>query len=169
MNTARSHLAAALLSLVALVLFAGCQPPKPALAGAGMDMFTPVKMRLHPLSRIVPPTNGAEPVVEARIELMDQFDDICKGAGVVHCELFVYDTLRTDHHGERIGAWNFDLSKPAANKQHWDGITRTYLLKLSMPQGSSIALKKQTKFVLAATWTLANGARLTDDIDLSLK
>jgi hypothetical protein len=169
METVRSRLVQLLRSLAVLSSLAACQPQKPALAGAGMDMFTPVKMRLHPLSRIVPPSTGPEPVVEARVELMDQFGDICKGAGVVYCELFVYDALRTDHHGDRIGLWNFDLSKPEANKQHWDNITRTYLLKLPMPQGSSIAIKKQTRLVLAATWTLPNGGRLTDDINLGLK
>jgi hypothetical protein len=170
MNTARSHpLASALLSLAVLFLLASCQPPKRTLTGSGMDMFTPVKMRLHPLSRIVTPPAPAEPIAEARIELMDQFDDICKGAGAVYCELFVYSGFGQNHRGERIGVWNFDLNKPEANKQHWDGITRTYLLKLPLPTGSSVALKKQAKVVLAATWTLPNGNRLTDDITLGLK
>lgn len=169
MKTVRFHpVVAALLSLAVFAL-AACQDKKPPFSGAGMDMFMPVKMRLHPLSRVVPPAAPGEPFIEARIELTDQFDDIGKAPGAVYCELFVYEALSQNHHGERMGLWNFDLNKPDANKEHWDGITRTYLLKLPLAMGSSIALKKQTKVVLSASWTLPNGHRLTDDITLNLK
>jgi len=164
MNTIRFHFML-LLSLAALAL-GGCNlfNRPPALAGAGMDMFTPVKMRLHPLTRVTSADNAS--TVEARIELTDQFDDICKGAGTVYFELFTYETLVPNHHGERVGFWNFDLSKPEANKEHWDGITRTYLCKLPLP---AAGLKKQSRLVLSATWALPNGARLTDEMPISLK
>jgi hypothetical protein len=170
MNTTRYRSLTALFAVTLLSALAACQDKKPALRGAGMDMFTPVKMRLHPLSRLVPGTGpGAQSTAEARLELTDQFGDIVKGAGVVYCELFTWQALGQNNRGERIGLWNFDLNTPEANKQHWDGITRTYLCKLPLPQGVNAVLKTQGRLILSATWTLPNGARISDDMTLSLK
>jgi hypothetical protein len=172
MNTARLRPLAAVpisLALLLALCLAACQENRPPLAGSGMDMFTPVKMRLHPLSRLTPAAGAGEATLEARLELTDQFDDICKGAGAVYCELFLHNSLGPNQHGDRLQLWNFDLNKPETNKVHWDGITRTYLLKLPLNPGVAAAIKKQSRVILSATWTLPNGGRLSDDITLNLK
>jgi hypothetical protein len=165
-----NRLALTSLALLLAAASAGCFACKaPDLSGGGMDMFTPVKMRVHPLSRVIPEITGATPtppIIEGRLEFTDQFGDVCKAAGPVYCEAFKYDSLTPNHHGDRLGLWNFDLSKPRENKQHWDAITRTYLFKLPLLPAS---LKKQTRLILAATFTLPSGRRLTDDITLTLK
>jgi hypothetical protein len=165
---AMNKIAATLLILLSLFAFAGCGPwdKTPVLAGGGMDMFTPVKIRVHPLSRVLPEAGAAGPIVEARLEFTDQFGDIGKGAAPVYFEVFKYEPLMPGHRGDRLNVWNFDLAKPDANKQHWDAITRTYLFKLPLPPGS---LKEQTRVVLAATLSLTGSERLTDDITIDLK
>ena len=50
-------------------------------------MFTPVKMRLHPLSRIQNNT------IEARVEFTDQFGSVGKGVGSASFNLFSYNAL----------------------------------------------------------------------------
>ncbi len=151
--------------LLLLSLTAACQdfgkPGAKKLAGAGMDMFTPVKMRLHPLSRLVP----SPPTVEARLEFTDQFGDISKSVGTARFELFAYDSLAFDHQGKRLGQWDETLTTPDDNRNHWDAITRTYLFKLS-PDGS---IAGHDRIVLAATFTLPNGETLSDQITLPPK
>lgn len=151
--------------ILLLSLTAACQglgkPGAKKLAGAGMDMFTPVKMRLHPLSRILP----NPPTIEARLEFTDQFGDIGKSVGTAHFDLFAYEALALSHKGKRLGQWNASLITPEDNRDHWDAITRTYLFKLSPGD----ALGRNDQFVLAATFTLPNGEELSDDITLPPK
>jgi hypothetical protein len=165
MNAMRHPLTLMLPLTLALAL-AACQPAKNRnLSGSGMDMFAPVKMRLHPLTRFIPAAGEADSTAEARLEFTDQFNDIGKAAGSVYFELFVYQTLVPNHQGDRIGFWKFDINTPEANEKAWDAITRTYLFKLPV----NAAAKKQSRLILVATFTLPNSTRLTDDITLNLK
>ena len=125
-------------------------------------MFTPAKMRLHPLSRFTP----TPPVLEARVELTDQFGDIGKGVGTIVFNLFAYDALSFDHKGKRLGQWPASLTTPQENRDHWDAITRTYLFKLPL-EGN--APDSRTSLLLIATLTIPNGEQLTDDITLPPK
>jgi hypothetical protein len=144
---------------------AACQgfgkPGSKKLFGAGMDMFTPVKMRLHPLSRLIP----SPPTVEARLEFTDQFGDISKSVGAARFELFAYDPIAFAHKGKSLGQWNESLTTPDDNRNHWDAITRTYLFKLS-PDG---AIAGHDRIVLSAAFTLPNGEELSDSIILPPK
>jgi len=78
------------LAAAALLALAGCPPQDRPLTGSGMDMFAPVKMRIHPLTRAV-----ASPAqIEARIEFTDQMGDVTKGVGTLqlgrdHADLFM--------------------------------------------------------------------------------
>jgi hypothetical protein len=149
--------------LLAAIALPACQlgmQKDPKLTGSGMDMFTPVKMRLHPLSRVV---NESGTAIEGRIELTDQFGDINKGVGTVTFDLFNYETLIPNHQGDKLNSWSFDFNNPDANKKHWDGITRTYLFNLPLPENT----KTKPRFLLTATLTLPNGTKLTDDIPLA--
>ena len=93
----------------------------------------------------------------------DQFGDTGKGAGAASFELFKYQALSPNHRGDRLATWTVDFNNPKANKEHWDGITRTYLFKLPMPAGAVL----KDKLLLIANLTLPNGAKLTDDIPLA--
>ena len=165
------------LILLAAGALAACDwAGAPHYTGTGMEMFGPVAMRLHPLSRVVPPpstapaTAPASPqgtVVEARLELTDQFGDIGKGVGDVILEVDQYDVLSFDHRGHRIGQWTFDLTTADKNRLQWDSITRTYLFKLPTSAGAIGADAKHV--VLAATFVLPNSSKLTDQMTLNLK
>ena len=154
-----------------LLLATGCLPVRPPLlAGAGMDMFTPVRVRLHPLSRLVPataPTTApaapqAVAGVQARLEFTDQFGDIGKAAGSAHFELFAPAILGK---GDKLAEWTTDINAPAANHQHWDAITRTYLFDLPLPAG----LSPRDRSILSVTFTLPNGERLVDTLPLAAR
>lgn len=182
-----------LLSLLIVLALAGvlpgCNlfaPAPPRLTGTGMDMFGPVAMRLHPLSRIVlaPPLFAAttapatapaaapralppgSPLVEARMELTDQFGDTGKGVGDLTLELYAYSVLGLDRRGDRIDRWSFDLSTPERNIRAWDAITRTYVFKLPVPRE---AFKDAKHMVLVARLALPNGGMLTDQRVLEVK
>ena len=154
-----------LSSVLLLSAVTACQgfgkPGAKKLTGAGMDMFTPVKMRLHPLSRLI----TSPPTAEARLEFTDQFGDIAKSVGTAHFELFAYDVIAFAHKGQRLGQWDESLVTPDDNRNHWDAITRTYLFKLS-PDG---ALSGHDRVVLGVTFTLPNGEQLSDEITLPPK
>ena len=164
------RIAKSLLCTSLLALLCGCPPARPpALAGAGMDMFTPVRVRLHPLSRLVAGTGAtgaatapspAGPAVEARLEFTDQFGDIGKSAGTAEFELFAPGVVGR---GEKLATWSQDINSPEANRAHWDAITRTYLFHLPLPPGAA----PRDRSTLSLTFTLSNGQRLVDSLSLS--
>ncbi len=125
-------------------------------------MFTPVRVRLHPLSRLVPaaPATSAPASVEARLEFTDQFGDIGKSAGVATFELFAPAIVGR---GEKLATWNEDINSPEANRQHWDAITRTYLFHLPLPPGAA----PRDRSTLSLTFTLSNGQRLIDSLAIA--
>ncbi len=127
-----------------------------------MDIFTPVAMRLHPLSRLTSST--AVQVIEARVELTDQFGDVGKGVGTLAFDLFAYSAIIPNHKGAFLGHWDASLSTAAENRAHWDAITRTYLF--SLPLANKI---EPGKLLLLATFTLPNGEHFTDDLTLPAK
>lgn len=165
-----------------LLLLAACQPPEstPHLYGAGMDMFTPVKMRIHPLSRIVFPSASATapatapagsaittPILEARFELTDQFGDPGKGAGTIVLELL--DTSSPFAGKKPLQEWSLSLNTPQANREHWDRTTRTYLFKLPLPADFPKPSTGHDLFTLSATFTLPNNSTLSDTLDLQTR
>jgi len=165
----------AFLTLLCLLLTACQPPPAPNLTGTGMDMFAPVKVRLHPLSRIVlgpattapatqPSGRPTPPYVEARLELSDQFTDTTKSPGTITIELFQPTLLGTK--GTRIALWTISIDAPESNRDHWDRTTRTYLFNLPI----TTKLRPDIDSVLlTATLTLPNKQAFSDDLKLPLK
>jgi len=145
-------------------LLAGCPSweKRPAFSGSGMDMFTPVALRIHPLSRVA--TAGAAVRLQARLEFSDQMGDVGKGVGRIDLQLFEYQTLAPGHQGRPLGSWTIPLDAPAANHAHWDAITRTYLCDIPLADGLP-----QARYVLRAGFTLPNGDRLKDEAVLGGK
>jgi hypothetical protein len=155
------------LLLLTLLGASACQPlssTPPPETTAGMEMFLPAKMRLHPLSRIVASASNA--TLEARLELTDSFGDIGKGVGSATFKLFTYSALMPNHQGSTLGQWHFDLSTPTANHDHWDAITRTYLFKLPLTPAS---LNNVGRVQLTANLTLPDGTNLLDSLTLPTK
>jgi hypothetical protein len=131
-----------------------------------MEMFTPVKIRLHPLTRIVPAngtTTAPAPSLEARIEFTDQFNDAGKGIGTVAIQL-----LDTPALGTRIplGSWTVSLNEPPINRDHWDRTTRTYLFRFPLPPNLP---QNRDRLTLSAVVTLPNNNTLTDEMTVPLR
>jgi hypothetical protein len=147
-----------------LALLPGC-PPIPQgqkqehLAGSGMEMFAPVSIRVHPLSRVVSDKSAC--MLQARLEFSDQMGDVGKGVGTVDLQLFEYHAIVPGHRGRALGSFSISLQKPDANRAHWDAITRTYLFEL--PIAYVPTADGNTRFVLNAVFRLPNGTKLKDE------
>ncbi len=63
--------------------------------------------------------------------------------------------------------WDRDIATPAANKAHWDPITRTYLFKLGLDDPKLAA--SGAEYVLTATMVFPNGTQLQADLPLTVK
>lgn len=123
-------------------------------------MFTPVRVRIHPLSRLVPAAGTQPAAVQARLEFTDQFGDVAKAAGSANFQLSAPAAIG---HGQKLAAWTVNLDDPAGNRDHWDAVTRTYLFTLPLPAGAPAVERAD----LAVTFTLPNGQRLTDSAAIS--
>jgi hypothetical protein len=161
-----------ILILLPLLLL-GCEQPPPRLAGSGMDMFAPVKIRLHKLSRVVfpataPATASTAPApsatLEVHVELSDQFGDAGKGVGDLTLRLL--DPASLGSRGTVLETWNLTLNAPEPNRDHWDRTTRTYLFKFPLPASLP---RDRDHYTLSATFTLPNNTTLTDELLLPLK
>lgn len=98
--------------------------------------FHATDVRVHPASRYVKEGEGL--MLEARIELLDQFNEPIKDVGVMEVELRVLGPggriVRDDEGRQRGFRWQFDLSTPANQQQYWDPIARAYVLPLKITE-----------------------------------
>ncbi|MCP3904150.1 MAG: hypothetical protein GY715_11005 [Planctomycetes bacterium] len=125
---------ASVVFLLVLVALTGCQnpggggrvPPPAHTDGTARWPFWPTDMRVHPLTRITTNEDGAEVVIEARLELVDSDGHTTKGTGVIECELVPRGT------NERVAYWKLDLGDLTVNRERYDEVTRTYLLRLEL-------------------------------------
>jgi len=145
-----------------------------------MDMFAPVSLRIHPLTRIsfspsttnpaTAPANSPLPTLQARLELTDQFNDTGKTVGLVNLDIHEYQLLLPHHRGSRLSRFTLDLSSPTTNQQFWDPITRTYFFKIPLhPDAAKILAATNYHLTLAATLTLPNGEVLSSHLILTPK
>jgi hypothetical protein len=160
-----SRLAALPVVTLALTLAAtlpGCWPDPsdkpPVLVGTGMDMFGPVELRVHPLTRVTT-DNAADgkPLVEIRLEFKDQMGDTTKGVGALAFTLRQAGALTSTV----LDRWEERIDTPRENKAHWDAITRTYLFRRPLPPGADAG-----KLVLTATLTTPGGQTLANEMRL---
>jgi hypothetical protein len=91
--------------------------------------FWPVKMRIHPLTRVVADDDSSRLVIEARIELRDQHNHTTKGYGQVRFDLFDGAAGSAE---QTIEEWNEDLRDLNSNRLYYDDVTRTYLFRLGI-------------------------------------
>ncbi|MEE2906610.1 MAG: hypothetical protein VX527_02150 [Planctomycetota bacterium] len=113
----------------------------------GTFPYEPEQISVHPLTRYWISSTG-EREVEARIELLDRDGYPTRGIGRLELDLESKD-------GRRVETWVLSLSDLETNRSHFDEVTRTYLVRLSLPNNSI-----PDGADLAATLVLPDGARL---------
>lgn len=119
-------------AVAALGVLAGCEGGGSALnfAGtpAGQEAFSPVVMRVHPLTHVEVRDGSA--VLIAHVELKDRYGDTVKGLGRLSLSL-----SRPAGGGEaRELAWEVEEMQDAdRNARLFDAATRTYRLQLGVP------------------------------------
>lgn len=100
-----------------------------------------VDVRVHPASRYV--KEGEALRLEARVELLDQFNEPIKDVGKLAVELRVVGEggrIVRDAQGRQRGfRWDFDLTTRAKQEAHWDAIARAYVFQLQIdPQDADV-------------------------------
>lgn len=93
-----------------------------------------VDVRVHPASRYVMEREALR--LEARVELLDQFNEPIKDVGRLIVELRLLDAkgkIVLDATGRQRGfRWEFDLTTQQMQADLWDPIARAYLLPLKI-------------------------------------
>lgn len=111
-----------------------------------------VDVRVHPASRYVKERDEFR--LEARIELLDEFNEPTKDVGKLTVEIRVLDRngqLVFDDAGRQRGfRWSFDLTKKEKQAELWDPIARAYVLPLKI--GTADADLPQFRVILTATF-----------------
>lgn len=116
------------------------QPQDPA-AGHALPGWFPhaVDVRVHPASRYVKERGDLR--LEARIELLDQFNEPSKDVGTMIVELRLLDAngkMVLDEEGRQRGfRWEFDLTGQETQLDLWDPIARAYILPLKIGQADA--------------------------------
>lgn len=91
-------------------------------------------VRVHPASRYVKERDELR--LEARIELLDEFNEPTKDIGTLVVELRLLDRngelVRDDAGTQRGFRWSFDLTTKENQAKLWDPIARAYLLPLKI-------------------------------------
>lgn len=109
-------------------------------------------VRVHPASRYV--KEREELRLEARVELLDEFNEPTKDVGTLVVELRLLDRngkLILDDAGRQRGfRWSFDLTTKENQKKLWDPIARAYVLPLKI--GESDKDLPEFRTVLVATF-----------------
>lgn len=91
--------------------------------------FWPVKMRIHPLTRVTTDANSNQMVIETRLEFIDAEGQTTKAIGQVRFELYA-DASAT---GGPARAWpEQDLRDLDVNRLRYDDVTRTYLFPIDI-------------------------------------
>lgn len=109
-------------------------------------------VRVHPASRYVKERDELR--LEARVELLDQFNEPIKDVGKLVVELRALDRngqLVFDDAGQQRGfRWSFDLTTKESQGELWDPIARAYVLPLKIGPADTDLPRFRT--VLTATF-----------------
>lgn len=109
-------------------------------------------VRVHPASRYVKERDALR--LEARVELLDEFNEPVKDVGMLVIELRLLDRngqLVLNEDGRQRGfRWSFDLTTKENQAKHWDPIARAYVLPLRIGEADRDLPEFRT--VLTATF-----------------
>lgn len=153
------------LALTCLALLAaGCAADPSAPAGSQNEMFAPKAVRIHPVFTKIASWSGDERPegIEALVELRDQFDDTCKGAGSLVFELYEFRTDQPDPRGKRLyNPWQVDIDTEEEQRERWSKTGRCYTFRLAADR-----INENGRYVLTVSFTPTGGTRLFDRIVL---
>ena len=150
-SSPRVFLAPGVGALVLLAVLAGCgswsfkgDQVRPRGPGLAAWPFAPVSMRVHPFTTVrFDPRRGAL-VLEARMEMLDQFGDVTKGVGDFRFELYSATERGASGDRRRLALWEAPMATLEQNRRHYDPITRTYAFDLKVldhpPEGGPLLL-----------------------------
>jgi hypothetical protein len=87
------------------------------------------QMRVYPSTRFA--REAGQPVLEARVELLDGMGDSVKSSGQVRFELFAGDAAGQGRRtGQRLYAWDVTLRTQEDQVRYYDPVTRAYVFRL---------------------------------------
>jgi|GEM_PF-2913908 len=129
-----------------------------------VEGFRPRSVRVHPLSRWEAAGDDgagrgalgrASATLIVHVELLDAGSQGVKWPGVLGVVI--------DPDGDDVGQWWLDLTDPAANAASWDAVTRTYVLRRSVPTSWAGAEVEVVWFQGApsAAWRVEGGTSVT--------
>ncbi len=121
----------------------------------------PVSMRVHPSTRFV--KREGDPVLEARVELLDEMGDATKASGEFRMELYAGTTPGGEAPARRQYAWTVTLTTLADHERAFDPITRSYRFNLKLDD-MSIA-RRRSRLVVTLT-PADDGPRLTAEAEV---
>ena len=121
----------------------------------GVWQIRPVSIRVYPGTRFVREPNGV--LLEARIELSDAMGDPIKGVGHFRLELSTFDPTDPRKVTAPLYQWQVPLLTMEENREHYDGVTRTYSFRLELDNPDAAAQRVQ----LRVTFEPVTGPRLT--------
>lgn len=99
------------------------QPPPPGEAWQAR----PVSIRVYPSTRFS--EERGDVLLEANIELLDEMGDPVKGAGEFRLELYEAEGRAR---GRQLYLWRIPVYTIEEQRRFYDGITRSYLLRLRL-------------------------------------
>ena len=142
------------ITVILMICGGGCgtRPVTPSRAPASVNgdwPFAPAQILVHPLTRYwATASHGKE--VEARIELLDSDGFATRGIGRLELTL-------SSANGRSIETWVLQLNNLDTNRAHFDTVTRTYLVRLSLPNQDV-----PERAELEARLVMPNGREITD-------
>jgi hypothetical protein len=91
----------------------------------------PTGVRVHPATRFA--MHNHEPVLEARIELLDALLDATKGSGTFRLELLdAAGPMNAPRSARQLYVWDLALMTLEDQQQHYDPVTRSYYFPLKL-------------------------------------
>ena len=112
-------------------------------------LFRPIAMRIHPFTQIAVDENTRTPILETRVELLDQMGDVTKSAGRFRFEVYASPVNASSSQQRQVAVWMVPVNDLKTTRQHWDPITRTYVFKLTLDQipSDDIRLRLNAQFI----------------------
>ncbi len=176
------HAACSIIATLLCFSLGGCltdrNPPPPVVAPAGDNPFSPVTLRVHPLTHVMIESGGS-PQIICHVELRDAWGDSAKSKGMLTIRLFGPPMAAgaASTGGREINRWDVNLSDLETNAAMFDPATRTYRVQLTggpqwlagfaPKQAEGTLAPKISKAIVQATLTLGTDTTMSDDLVLS--
>jgi hypothetical protein len=96
-----------------------------------VNPFTPVRLDVHPLTRVMRDASTGARSIEAHVELFDAYNQPVKALGTFVFELYE-EGVGEGGGRTQIQRWKVDKTlDPAQNARAFDRVTRTYSIRLT--------------------------------------